>query len=298
MANRSASKIHIESYDELLGVAISENNGALEIDLKKLHEFKEHPFHVVDDDKMAELVESIKKNGVMVPGLARKVGSSDYEIISGHRRKRACEIAGLYTMPFIVKEMTDDEAVVAMVDANIQREEILPSERAFALKMKLDAISHQGERSDLSSTPTVQRLSVDEVGDEFGISRETVRRYVRLTELMPELLELVDKKKLGFRPAVDISYLKKKDQKTVHDLITEDKVTVTMDQAKKLRTLSEAGTLNVAMVQMVLQPPSKDKRTVRLEEESLNKYFDKSFTEDDIRKILFDLLEEWTSHRG
>jgi len=183
MANKSAAKIHIESYDELLGVAISENNGALEIDLKKLHEFKGHPFHVVDDDKMSELVESIKKNGVMVPGLARKVGSSDYEIISGHRRKRACEIAGLYTMPFIVKEMTDDEAVVAMVDANIQREEILPSERAFALKMKLDAISHQGERNDLSSTPMVQRLSVDEVGEEFGISRETVRRYVRLCSI-------------------------------------------------------------------------------------------------------------------
>jgi ParB family chromosome partitioning protein len=298
MANRSASKIHIESYDELLGVAISETGAAMEIDIKKLHPFKDHPFHVVDDEKMSELVESIKKNGVMVPGLARKTGANEYEIISGHRRKRACELAGLITMPFFVKEMNDDEAVVAMVDANIQREEILPSERAFALKMKVDAISHQGERSDLSSTPTVQRLSVDEVGEEFGISRETVRRYIRLTELTPELLDLVDKRRLGFRPAVDISYLKKKDQKTVYEFIIDDRVSITMDLAKKLRTLSEEGTLNVAMIQMVLVPPSKSDRTLKLNEESLVKYFDKSFSEEEIKKVVFGLLDDWASRRG
>lgn len=298
MANKSAAKVHIETYDEILGGAISGKGGALEIDLSKLHEFKGHPFHVVDDEKMNELVESIKSNGVMVPGLARKCGISDYEIISGHRRKRACELAGLRTMPFIVKEMTDDEAIIAMVDANIQREEILPSERAYALKMKVDALSHHGKRNDLTSTPMVYKLTVDEVGDEFGISRETVRRYIRLTELIPELLDLVDKRKLGFRPAVDISYLKKKDQKIVYDMIVEDGITITMNHAKQLRMLAEEGKLNVAMVQMIVSPPSKSKRIVKFGEEEFVKYFDKSYTEADIKKIVLELLEKWVSQRG
>lgn len=197
MKNRSGEKIKLSGIDELLGVVNEES--AMEIDIASIHPFAGHPFKVVDDEKMQDLVESVRENGVITPVLIRPAENNQYEMISGHRRMHAAELAGLSTIPAIVRDMTDDEAVIAMVDANIQREELLPSEKAFAFKMKMDAIKRQGNRRDLTSDQNGPKLSAWEVGESNGISGTQVKRYIRLTELIPELLNLVDDKKLQFR---------------------------------------------------------------------------------------------------
>ena len=189
----------------------------MEIPLSELFPFKDHPFRVKDDDKMQETAESIKEYGVLVPALARPREDGGYELIAGHRRKRGCELAGLDTMPVIVRDMDDDAAVIVMVDSNIQRESLLPSERAFAYKMKLDAIKHQGTRADLTSTQVAQKLSVEKVGADAGISKDQVRRFIRLTYLIPEILEMVDNKKIALNPAVELSYLKPAEQTMLLD---------------------------------------------------------------------------------
>ena len=206
MKNRSGEKIKLASIDELLGVVNEES--AMEIEISKIHPFKNHPFKVLDDEKMQDLVESVKINGVLTPVLLRMDENEEYEMVSGHRRMHAAQLAGLTTIPAIVRELSDDDAIVAMVDANIQREELLPSEKAFAYKMKLDAMKRQGIRTDLTLSQNETKLRSDEVlSKQVGESRAQVQRFVRLTELIPELLDLVDNKKLQFTVAVDISYI-------------------------------------------------------------------------------------------
>ena len=211
MKNRSGEKIKLASIDELLGVVNEES--AMEIEISKIHPFKNHPFKVLDDEKMQDLVESVKINGVLTPVLLRMDENEEYEMVSGHRRMHAAQLAGLTTIPAIVRELSDDDAIVAMVDANIQREELLPSEKAFAYKMKLDAMKRQGIRTDLTLSQNETKLRSDEVlSKQVGESRAQVQRFVRLTELIPELLDLVDNKKLQFTVAVDISYIDKEVQ--------------------------------------------------------------------------------------
>ena len=217
MRTRSGQKVKLTSYEELLAVPTIE--GASDIPLDQLHEFRDHPFHVVDDEAMLELVESIKKNGILSPAIARKRPEGGFELISGHRRRRAAQLAGLDKMPVFVKELSDDEATIIMVDANIQREEILPSERAFAFKMKMEAMSHQGVTSDHNGP----KLSTSKIGKENGMSGTQVKRYIRLTELIPELLELVDKKKISFVNGVELSFLSKSIQQIVLEYIKKVK---------------------------------------------------------------------------
>ena len=215
MKNRSGEKIKLASIDELLGVVNEES--AMEIEISKIHPFKNHPFKVLDDEKMQDLVESVKINGVLTPVLLRMDENEEYEMVSGHRRMHAAQLAGLTTIPAIVRELSDDDAIVAMVDANIQREELLPSEKAFAYKMKLEAMKRQGVRTDLTLSQNETKLRSDEVlSKQVGESRAQVQRFVRLTELIPELLDLVDNKKLQFTVAVNISYIDKEVQEWIY----------------------------------------------------------------------------------
>ena len=223
MKNRSGEKIKLASIDELLGVVNEES--AMEIEISKIHPFKNHPFKVLDDEKMQDLVESVKINGVLTPVLLRMDENEDYEMVSGHRRMHAAQLAGLTTIPAIVRELSDDDAIVTMVDANIQREELLPSEKAFAYKMKLDAMKRQGSRTDITSGQIDQKLkpviSRNILADQVGESSKQIQRYIRLTELIPELLDLVDNKKLQFTVAVDISYIDKEVQGWIYEYISD-----------------------------------------------------------------------------
>ena len=220
MKNRSGEKIKLASIDELLGVVNEES--AMEIEISKIHPFKNHPFKVLDDEKMQDLVESVRINGVLTPVLLRMDDNEEYEMVSGHRRMHAAQLAGLTTIPAIVRELSDDDAIVAMVDANIQREELLPSEKAFAYKMKLEAMKRQGIRADLTLSQNETKLRSDEVlSKQVGESRAQVQRFVRLTELIPELLDLVDNKKLQFTVAVDISYIDKEVQEWIYEYISD-----------------------------------------------------------------------------
>ena len=215
-------KVQIASYDDLLSGGVDHSKSDIaDMPLINLYEFKDHPFHVVDDERMDELVQSIKEKGVLSPAIVRKREKGGYEIISGHRRKRACELAGLLSMPVIIKELDDDEATILMVDANIQRENILPSERAFSLQMKMKALKNQGKRTDLTSGQVGPKLASEEIGNEAGISGRQVKRYVSLTNLLPELLEKVDSGKIGFVPAVNLSGIDKDKQKWILKVLDE-----------------------------------------------------------------------------
>ena len=236
-----AGKIKINSYGDLFG---GEENEVSEVDLTELHSFKNHPFKVLEDEKMQELVDSIKVRGVVVPGVVRAIPEGGYEIISGHRRKRACELAGLKTMPVIIKQCSNDEAILAMVDSNLQREEILPSERAFSYKMKFEALSHQGKQSEgVTSTQVGWKLETASlVGEAMGDSKNQVRRYIRLTELLTDFLDMVDDKRLKFNPAVEISYLTNNQQEILLKVMNEENVVPSLAQAQQLKKLSQEQT--------------------------------------------------------
>ena len=214
---RKGANISLKGYDDIFSTdqsrAESQQERVQEIPLSELHPFEGHPFRVVDDEEMMKTAESVRDFGVLTPAIVRPDPDGGYEIVSGHRRHRASELAGKETMPAIVRDLDDDAAIILMVDANLQRESILPSERAFAYKMKLDAIKHQGERTDLTSTQVAQKLSVEKVGEDAGVSKDTIRRYIRLTELIPELLDMVDTGQIKFNPAVELSYLASEEQK-------------------------------------------------------------------------------------
>lgn len=296
MKNRSGEKIKLTSIDELLGVVNEES--AMEIEISRIHAFKDHPFKVLDDEKMADLVESVKTYGVLTPVLLRSDGENGYEMISGHRRMHAAVIAGLATIPAIVRELSDDDAVIAMVDANIQREELLPSEKAFAYRMKLEAMKRQGVRVDLTCDQNEHKLgkkSREVLGEQLGISSAQIQRYIRLTELIPELLDMVDTKKLNFTIAVDISYIDKEMQKWIYEYI-RDTGFIKPKQITALRKQLEQGTVNQGFMISIFNSciaVKAPERKVVLSGKKLTKYFPEDYSETDMEKVIESLLEQW-----
>lgn len=298
MKNRSGEKVKLTSIDEMLGVLNEES--AMEIEISRIHSFKDHPFKVLDDGKMQDLVDSVKENGVLTPVLIRPTANDQYEMISGHRRMHAAAIAGLTTIPAIIRELSDDEAVIAMVDANIQREELLPSEKAFAFKMKLNAMKRQAGRPTKNASQNGTNKRSDELlASEVGISRNQIQRYIRLTELIPELLELVDKKKLQFTVAVDISYLDREIQKWIYEYI-RDNGFIKPGQISALRKHLETETISqnfmISIFNNCIDPKTKN-RKVTISEKKLTKYFPLEYSEEQMERIIVSLLEKWKTEQ-
>ena len=307
MKTRSGKPVHLIGYEELLSVPTIA--GASDIPLEQLHEFKNHPFHVVEDEAMMELVESIKTNGILSPAIARRRPEGGFELISGHRRKHAAKLAGLEKMPVFVKEMTDDEAVIVMGDANIQREEILPSERAFAFKMKMEAMSHQGVTSGHNVPKQKKSTSghyvpksndanhtAEMIGSEFGITGRQVKRYIRLTYLIPELLELLDMKKLTFINAVDISFSPEDAQREIYDYISK-KNKLTKEKIGKIKNaFSTNEDLSVDEIRAILYEKSNTIKQVyfSLTETQIASYFPKGYTMQQMEEVILTLLDEWS----
>lgn len=298
MASKMSERLNFKSVEELLGVVNEE--AAMDIEIYKISGFKGHPFKVVDDEKMQELVESIKVNGVLSPVLIRPTGMDTYEMISGHRRLHAAQLAGLTAIPSIIREMTDDEAVIAMVDANIQREELLPSEKGYAFKMKLEAIKHQGERADLTCAQNGYKCdgmkSRDIVAESAGVSKNQVSRYIRLTELIPELLEYVDLKRIPVTSGVEISYLDQEIQKWLFEYIRNNGL-VKPKQIALLREACKTGIMTEGKLIAILndsQPGRTPSTKNLISEKKLRKYFPADYTEEDMRSVIVELLEQWS----
>jgi len=298
---RPGEMVQIKTVEELLGVVNEES--AMDIEIYKIHSFQGHPFKVVDDDKMLELVESIKANGVLSPVLIRPCGNDLYEMISGHRRLHAAKLAGLTAIPSIIREMTDDEATIAMVDANIQREELLPSEKAWAYKMKMDAMKRQGNRADLTCDQNEHKVGVKSrtlLGEQLGISSAQVSRYIRLTELVPELLDLVDAKRLNFTVAVDVSYIDKEIQGWLNEYI-HDNGPVKANQISALREAIATGPMTQMKMIMILNDNQPGKRTsgkFTIPDKKLREYFPKEYSIDEMRSVIFALLDQWKNGGG
>ncbi len=285
----SAAKVKLNSFDDLFGG--TENTSGEQIihaKLADLHTFKGHPFRVLDDEKMEETTESIGKYGVLVPGIVRPREGGGYEIIAGHRRKRGSEKAGLDTMPVIVRNYTDDEATIIMVDSNIQREDILPSEKAKAYAMKYEAMKHQGSKGG---------STLDEVGEAAGESGKTVQRYVWLARLSDELLGMVDAKKIGIAQGVDISFLSEEQQQYVTVILQETCASVSSAQAAKLKEYGKSGELTLAMVRLILAEEKPKERKITIKGDKISRYFSEDYSNDDIEGIIIQLLEEWQSKR-
>lgn len=298
MRTRNGEKFKLESVEELLGIQNEES--AMDIEIDKICPFRKHPFKVIDDEKMQELVESIKTNGVLTPVLVRPLGMDTYEMISGHRRMHAAKLAGLEKIPTIIREMTDDEAVICMVDSNVQREELLPSEKAFAYKMKMEAMKRSaGRPSKENMGQNVPYLTTDVIGETEGISGRQVKRYIRLTELIPDLLELVDKKKLPFTVAVEISYIDEKIQQWLYEYI-RDNGFIKPKQISALREHLKTEKINQQQMITLLNenmPGRKSIRKVTLSEDRLSKYFPPFYSQDDMKKVLIQLLEIWKQNQ-
>ncbi len=300
----SAKKIELASVDDLFSTEESRQDEQLEkiqeIPLSELHPFKDHPFKVKDDDAMIETADSIKKYGVLVPAIARPLPDGGYELVAGHRRRRASELAGKETMPVIVRDLDDDAATIIMVDSNLQRENLLPSERAFAYKMKLEAIKHQGARTDLTSVQVEQKLSArDQVAKEAGErSGIQVMRYVRLTELIPELLDMVDEKKIAFNPAYELSFLKPDEQQMLVETMDYEQATPSLSQAQRMKTFSQEGKLSEDVMLAIMSEEKKgDLDKVTLSSDTLRKYFPKSYTPAKMQETIIKLLEQWQKKR-
>ncbi|MDD2981682.1 MAG: ParB/RepB/Spo0J family partition protein [Hespellia sp.] len=292
MARRTNKEIQLTSYEDILGVEDTNLDQVIEVPLEDLYEFWNHPFHVRDDEEMLDLVDSISGHGVLNPGIARPRTNGGYELISGHRRKRASEIRGLATMPVIVRDYTDDEAVLVMVDSNIQRENILPSEKAFAYKMKMDAIRHQGVKNNNADEAAAL------VGKEAGDSARKVQRYIRLTELLPELLESVDSDKIKVSPAVTLSFLTTQEQEWVLACIREHGASVNGNMADKLKQHSEGGKLNELAVELILCEKKKVPVKVTLPEKKIRSYFSEDYSKEQIEEVIYTLLEQWKEKEG
>ena len=281
----SASKVRLNSFDDLFGsTGNTVGEQIIQAKLSDLHTFKGHPFRVLDDEKMEETAESIRQYGVLVPGIARPRTGGGYEIIAGHRRKRGSELAGKDTMPVIVRNYSDDEATIIMVDSNIQREDILPSEKAKAYAMKYEAMKHQGSKGG---------STLDEVGETAGESGKTVQRYVWLARLSDELLDMVDAKKLGISQGVDISFLQEEQQQYVLVVLQETGASVSNVQASKLKEYGKNGELTLAMTRLILTEEKTKERKVTIKGEKISKYFSEDYSNDDIEDIIIQLLEEW-----
>ena len=299
----SARNIGLTSLDDLFSTEESRadegREKVREIPLVELHPFRDHPFKVRDDERMLDTAKSIREHGVLVPAIARPREEGGYELIAGHRRKRGCELAGLTTMPVIVRALDDDAATIIMVDSNIQRENILPSERAFAYKMKLEALRHQGERRDLTSSQVGMKLqALDIIGQQAGDSRNQVHRYIRLTALLPELLDMVDERKMAFNPAVELSYLRLEEQRDLLETMDSEQTTPSLSQAQRMKKFSQEGRLNIDVMCAILSEEKRndvDKITFR--SDTLRKYFPRSYTPQQMEQVILKLLEGWLRKR-
>ena len=300
---KKGRNISLSSYEDIFSTEESRREAAQErvqeIPLSELHPFKGHPFKVVDDEAMIKTVESIVEFGVMTPAIARPRPEGGYELVSGHRRHHASFLAGKETMPVIVRELDDDAATILMVDSNLQRETILPSERAFAYKMKLEAIKHQGARSDLTSCQVGTKLRSDaQLADGTGDSARTVQRYIRLTELIPQLLDMVDEKKIAFNPAVELSYLKKEEQELFLEAMEYAQSAPSLAQAQRLKKFSQEGKCNLeAMCAIMSEEKKSDLDRVTLKNDLLRKYFPKTYTPKQMEDTIIKLLEQWQKKR-
>ena len=295
----SAKKVELASVDDLFSTeesrADAQREKVVEIPLSELHPFKGHPFKVKDDEAMMETADSIKQYGVLVPAIARPNPEGGYELVAGHRRHRASELAEKETMPVIVRDLDDDAATIIMVDSNLQRESLLPSERAFAYKMKLDAMKHQGERVDLTSSQVGTKLRADEkVAKDSGESRNQVQRFVRLTNLVPELLDMVDEKKISFNPAVELSYLDEKQQQDFLEAMDASQNAPSLSQAIRIKKLAQQGEFDYDAVYNIMNEEKKSELdTVTIKNETLRKYFPRNYTPRQMESIIIKLLDQW-----
>ena len=293
-------RVQLKNLDSLFGINQEQTGQVLEVSIRDLFPFQNHPFKVLDDDKMLQTVDSIRENGILVPIMVRNRLKGGYEVISGHRRKHAAEIVGLETVPVISRDLTDDESVIAMVDANLQREEILPSEKAYAYKMKLDALSHQGKKEDLAASTQVgwKSETANKVGETAGDSKNQVRRYIRLTELLPELLEMVDNKKLKFNPAVEISYISPKEQCLLLEVIKVDNVVPSLAQAHQIKKLSQEKSCTKEALHALLSVASIKERNVVIKHEVIMQYFPAEVSDAEIESLIVRLLEDHRKKHG
>lgn len=295
---RKNANVSLTSYDDIFGPEETYER-VQEIPLAELHPFKNHPFKVIDDEAMLRTVESVARYGVLAPAIARPRIEGGYELVAGHRRHHASELAGKDTMPVIVRELDDDAAVILMVDSNLQRESILPSERAFAYKMKMDAIKHQGSRSDLTSGQVVQKSSLEQIAEGTGESYKQVQRYIRLTELIPELLKMVDEGIIKFNPAVELSFLKKEEQENFIEAMDYAQNTPSLSQAQRLKKLSQDGKCTLEAMCAVMDEQKKEELDkVVIKNDVLKKYFPKSYTPKQMESTIIKLLEQWQKKRN
>lgn len=295
---KKGENISLTSYDDLFETDESRAESQLErvqnIPIRELIPFKNHPFKVLDDEAMLRTTESIAQYGVLTPLIARPLEDGGYEIISGHRRAHAAEMAGLSEVPVLVRDMDDDAATVLMVDSNLQRENILPSERAFAFKMKLEALSHQGQRSDLTSVRVAPKLSTEIIGEAAGMSKDNVKRYIRLTNLVPDLLDLVDCKQISFNPAVELSYLSPEEQETFLQAMDEVQAAPSLSQAQRLKKLAQEGNFTMDAAREIMNEVKKgDLERVTFRNEQLRRYFPRSYTAQQMQDTIIKLLDQW-----
>ena len=300
----SAKKIELASVDDLFSTEEGRQDAKLEkiqeIPLSELHPFRNHPFKVKDDEAMMETADSIKQYGVLVPAIARPDPEGGYELVAGHRRRRASELAEKETMPVIIRDLDDDAATIIMVDSNLQRESLLPSERAFAYKMKLEAVKHQGARTDLTSRQVGEKsqTSIQKVADQAGESQRQVQRYIRLTELIPELMDMVDEKKIALNPAYELSFLKKEEQVDLLDAMDSEQATPSLSQAQRFKKYSQEGHLTLDMMRVIMGEEKKsDLDRVTFTSDTLRKYFPKSYTPQRMQETIIKLLEQWQKKR-
>ena len=302
----SAKKVELASVDDLFSTeesrADAQREKVLEIPLSELHPFKDHPFKVKDDDAMMETADSIRQYGVLVPAIARPDPNGGYELVAGHRRHRASELAGKETMPVIVRDLDDDQATIIMVDSNLQRESLLPSERAFAYKMKLEAMNHQGARADLTCSQVGNKLpgkkSSEVLAEQVGQSKNQIFRYIRLTELIPELLDMVDEKKIAFNPAYELSFLKKEEQTQLLDAMDSEQATPSLSQAQRLKKYSQEGHLTLDMMRVIMGEEKKsDLDKITFTSDTLRKYCPRSYTPQRMQETIIKLLEQWQRKR-
>ena len=300
----SGKKIELASVDDLFSTEEERQDARMEkiqeIPLSELHPFRNHPFKVKDDDAMMETADSVRQYGVLVPAIARPDPEGGYELVAGHRRHRASQLAGKETMPVIVRDLDDDAATIIMVDSNLQRESLLPSERAFAYKLKLEAIKHQGARTDLTSVRLEQKLNArDKVamdaGEKSGIQ---VMRYIRLTELIPQLLDMVDERKIAFNPAYELSFLRKEEQEQLLDAMDSEQATPSLSQAQRLKKFSQEGELSPSVMRAIMSEEKKSEiDKVTFTADSLRRYFPKSYTPQRMQETIIKLLEQWQKRR-
>ena len=299
----SAKKVELASVDDLFSTeesrADAQRERVMEIPLSELHPFQNHPFKVKDDEAMMETADSIRQYGVLVPAIARPDPNGGYELVAGHRRHRASEVAEKETMPVIVRDLDDDAATIIMVDSNLQRESLLPSERAFAYKMKLDAMKHQGARTDLTSAQVGPKLTAAEkIAENSPDSKSQIKRFIRLTELVPELMDMVDEKKIAFNPAYELSFLKKEEQVDLLDAMDSEQATPSLSQAQRLKKFSQEGHLSIDVMRAIMSEEKKSELDkVTLTSDTLRKYFPKSYTPQRMQETIIKLLEAWQRKR-